>query len=471
MAVTNRGSILISTANDIGSSLVDVIGGEGYTPNEWSKKINLCGIAAADVPTALENIEESTPSGTDRGSISLDTANAVGAVLNKKFNTARGFKPSEWASAISFLEPLPERTASGGVANIQDGADKVPVKSWLVTLPASLDGYTAIHGAQTGKNLFDKSAVEIDKYLDTTTGLPVPAVNYVVSDYIPVFSGVTIYIPASQTARRWFYDKNKIPTTYLNTSGNQSYTPSTDGYIRVSILKTQIDIDTYQIEYGSATAYEAYNGTQYTASLGRTIYGGEVDIVNGTAKPTNLLPNNATSQTIRYCDFTVNADGSVTADGTVSGGGAVFTLAENIPIKAGNYVLSGCASGGGGTTWELQAHIGETYYREYGIGKTFTVSEDTTISFAIVVRNNATISNETFYPMLEVGSTPSTYSPYFTPFTFTPITAETALGVNNFWANEGDSSVVYRADIDSPEPSNLLGLSNSNDNIEEEGNI
>lgn len=129
MAVTNRGSILISTANDIGSSLVDVIGGEGYTPNEWSKKINLCGIAAADVPTALENIEESTPSGTDRGSISLDTANAVGAVLNKKFNTARGFKPSEWASAISKLTELEVKTASGSVASFDDGADDVPLKS------------------------------------------------------------------------------------------------------------------------------------------------------------------------------------------------------------------------------------------------------------------------------------------------------------------------------------------------------
>lgn len=129
MAVTNRGSILISTANDIGSSLVDVIGGEGYTPNEWSKEINLCGIAAADVPTALENIEESTPSGTDRGSISLDTANAVGAVLNKKFNTARGFKPSEWASAISKLTELEVKTASGSVASFDDGADDVPLKS------------------------------------------------------------------------------------------------------------------------------------------------------------------------------------------------------------------------------------------------------------------------------------------------------------------------------------------------------
>ena len=79
--------------------------------------------------------------------------------------------------------------------------------------------------------------------------------------------------------------------------------------------------------------------------------------------------------------------------------------------------------------------------------------------------------------MLEVGSTATTYEPYETPtqytaslgrtiyggtadivtgegedengnaFTFTPITADTALGSNNFWADEGDSDVTYRADI------------------------
>jgi hypothetical protein len=36
-----------------------------------------------------------------------------------------------------------------------------------------------------------------------------------------------------------------------------------------------------------------------------------------------------------------------------------------------------------------------------------------------------------------------------TDFTFTPITPtpETALGVNNFWADSGDTEVTYRADI------------------------
>ena len=193
MAVTNRGSILISTANDIGSSLVDVIGGEGYTPNEWSKEINLCGIAAADVPTALENIEESTPSGTDRGSISLDTANAVGAVLNKKFNTARGFKPSEWASAISKLTELEVKTASGSVASFDDGADDVPLKSCTCEIVPQQDlhGYANPWAPGAGSNKWDEQ-YELGG-LDNS-GADSPANDRIRSkNYIPVTAETAYY--------------------------------------------------------------------------------------------------------------------------------------------------------------------------------------------------------------------------------------------------------------------------------------
>lgn len=130
-----------------------------------------------------------------------------------------------------------------------------------------------------GKNLFDKDAVENDKYLDTTTGLPVTAINYVVSDYIAVKKNVSVYIPNTWTARRWFYDVNKTPTTYLNTSSAQVYTPPEDGYIRVSILKTQVDLDTFQIELNGATAYEPY----------QSMFSGQVNALDGTAENGSVL--------------------------------------------------------------------------------------------------------------------------------------------------------------------------------------
>lgn len=297
MAVTNRGSILISTANDIGSSLVDVIGGEGYTPNEWSKKINLCGIAAADVPTALENIEESTPSGTDRGSISLDTANAVGAVLNKKFNTARGFKPSEWASAISKLTELEVKTASGSVASFDDGADDVPLKSCTCGIlpvqdtsggapspsnPCPITGTTEIKATHTGKNL-------VNGYSDySVTNKIIGPVYLKPGDYTVSFQrsiGVSaIYVRKGDiitvTGDAYLYKYN---TTFF------AFSADVEGYYYFQLYRSgtsatweEAPISNVQLERGSTvTAYEQYKGETKTAALGRTILGGSYDFISG----------------------------------------------------------------------------------------------------------------------------------------------------------------------------------------------
>ena len=61
-------------------------------------------------------------------------------VLNKKFSTSTTYPPTDWPDTVNLMGPLPEPTASGAIANITDGADGVPLKNWLVTLPASLDG-------------------------------------------------------------------------------------------------------------------------------------------------------------------------------------------------------------------------------------------------------------------------------------------------------------------------------------------
>ena len=50
------------------------------------------------------------------------------------------------------------------------------------------------------------------------------------------------------------------------------------------------DIVNLQIEKSaSPTAYEAYSGVSQTAYLHKVIYGGQADVVRGTAKPKNLF--------------------------------------------------------------------------------------------------------------------------------------------------------------------------------------
>ena len=334
MASTTRGSIKLSTANGIGAALVDKLGGTGYSPSEWKDNINLCGIHAADIETALANIEESSGTGEERGSILLSTANAIGAMLNKKFDTSRGFNPKEWASAISKLEPLPERTASGAIAHIEDGASEVPAKNWLVTLPASLSGYSAVNGTK-----------------NTGTGTP---------------------------------------------------------------------------------------ETQYTASLGRTIYGGTADIVKGEGS------ENCTNRNLV-------GDGFTWSYNTTELNFPYFTIGSNAPNKASNknFVCEGYVNNGNYRSNLQDGEIG-VFNNTTGIYR-FCVRDDscTTLEQFLEKNANTKITYEVTTP---------------TDFTFTPInpTPETE-NVCNFWADEGDSSVTYRADIDSTEPEeeSLLGAINN----------
>ena len=226
-------------------------------------------------------------------------------VLNKKLGTSTTYPPTDWPDTVNLMGPLPEKTASGAIANITDGADGVPVKNWQVTLPASLDGYSEIGCTKSGKNLFDKNnANEIDGYI-TTTGFSTGNAN-AKTIYIPIKSGETYTV--SKTAGQRFQiataevipSNNAVFTNRQAQSGSQSSLTITAGandtYLWAWIFLDGTDTGTLadmlasvQIEYGStATAYEAYTApTTATASLGRTIYGGTADVVNGTGTDEN----------------------------------------------------------------------------------------------------------------------------------------------------------------------------------------
>ncbi|WP_275015463.1 SGNH/GDSL hydrolase family protein [Klebsiella variicola] len=111
-----------------------------------------------------------------------------------------------------------------------------------------------------GVNLFDKSAVTPDSYVDASTGTIKTNVTYDASDFIPVVTG-NAYTQhyAHQTA---YYDANK---NYL--SGEQASTspatprtltiPTGAAYIRMTVAKTVLN--TMQFEKGSeATGYQPY---------------------------------------------------------------------------------------------------------------------------------------------------------------------------------------------------------------------
>lgn len=306
--MSDRGSILISTANDIGEALVEKLGGEGYAPSVWDKEYNKLGIAEVDSAPALSVLEESSETGTARGSILISSANAIGAMLNKKYNTDRGFKPKEWASAASKLAPLPEKSAeSSPICAIEDGADDVPTKSLVVTIPPTLDGVSLVTETQINSdnlfllpsNDFSVSGVDFKIGSDSLTidGTSTANISSKDSNFKTYFSfglpkGTYYFTRGTWTKATYVYKLADDSTALVTNSGSFTLTDYTEIYIGfyIGTGKTVSDVtfNGYLKQGSSASSYSPQpHPTQYTASLGRTIYGGEVDIVNGTGTDEN----------------------------------------------------------------------------------------------------------------------------------------------------------------------------------------
>lgn len=345
----------------------------------------------------------------------------------------RGFRFGEVLVWDFTNKPLVEKTVSGGVAHIEDGANDVPIKNWIVTLPASLDGYTAVNGVRTGKNLFDKTNTSgiVTGYIATSSFNDGNTRAKTV--YIEIKGGGT-YTVSKNAGQRFQIATAEVPPTngavYTgrqtgNTASSLTITAgANDKYLWAWIFLEGTDtgtlsdmLDSVQIEVGSsASSYTAYTATtQYTASLGRTIYGGTADLVTGEGVET-------------YKDYNL---GALTWSGGVIGGNDycwyVDLSAEGLKMPSSNSdIFDGICDN-------------YTPIRYNGISTNQQTIALRTNGY-LYVNNGSNTVQPTGNVTIEL-ATP-------TDFTFDPITPtpETALGVNNFWADEGDSEVTCYAD-------------------------
>lgn len=144
-------------------------------------------------------------------------------------------------------------------------------------------GWDECKVTRCGKNLFDKTAIENNKWLNVTTGEIESSNGYAVTAPIKVEANQTIIMSNPQSSRRWFYDINGNAISLITSN---TFTPSQDGYIRLTLALNNVNLDTFQVEFGNqATTYEPYNGTTYTIDLDGTRYGGKLDVVNGIVTP------------------------------------------------------------------------------------------------------------------------------------------------------------------------------------------
>lgn len=131
-------------------------------------------------------------------------------------------------------------------------------------------------------------------------------------------------------------------------------------------------------------------------------------------KSKNLLPFPYfhSSISIAGITYTVNSAGTITANGTATGRSEFVLSANKSDWASGNYVLSGCPSGGSKDTYFLQTING---YVDTGSGiKVPSMAELKRIS--IIIIKGTTVSNLVFKPQLELGTTPTAYTPYITDF-------------------------------------------------------
>ena len=148
------------------------------------------------------------------------------------------------------------------------------------------------------------------------------------------------------------------------------------------------------------------------------------------AKNLNSTPYYHASRTINYVAWTINADGSVTANGTASGGNSNFAChsrnmeLNKLVLPNGKYILSGCATGGSSSTWEIAVErtyngsaetiaINQSGDTEFTLNGDDYSADSVQVQLILRVRNNQQANNITFYPMIRLANdTDATWTPY-----------------------------------------------------------
>ena len=363
-------------------------------------------------------------------------------VLNKKFGTSTDYPPADWAPTVNLMGPLPEKTqASASVCSFDDGADDVPTKSLIVTIPPTLSGVSLLNEKQTGRNLLNPTYLE-DGYSLGADGLPmIVAKRIATTTPVPIHGGnITISYSTSVNTVQFMYatfsNGTLIERVAGKTNGSTINAQNADE-IYISLYDTQSSditggsvVTNVQIEVGStAHDYEPYQTpSTYTASLGRTIYGGTADIVNGTGTDSGVKYTLDGTQTVTMFSTTdtnvKRFSVSIPSDSITTTTDRTDIISDVLPT-ATNSITS---AGGKGI-----------HYRTNG-SHNVIVCFGSDVSLSSEAEYNAYVSEHN----IEIVYTLATP----TDFTFTGQEIPTRLGYNAFWSDSGDTEVTYRADID-----------------------
>ena len=332
----------------------------------------------------------------------------------------RGFRLGEVLVWDFMSKPLVEKTVSGSVVAFFDGADAVLLKSCAVTIVPNLDGVSSVDVVQTGKNLIDW------------------VVSATAFEFILPSGTYTFSVPSGSTIEsgNWYFrgfDENGNPytsrdslglsRTWIHATGSHwNYSAPTlyrftftipEGCSKLEIFKQNENGNIpAMIEYGStSTDYEPYvTPTTHTANLGRTIYGGQADVVAGSGESTHA----------KISDFS-----TLRANGTSSTGAYRYIIDVS---EMGDYNVGACVSNLLNYRVSDNANVGE-FYNTTNVLIIFLAQDNATDAINYLSSNLCKVA----YPL----ATPET-------FTFDPVPIDSKLGNNTLWSEQGSAEVTYR---------------------------
>lgn len=136
-----------------------------------------------------------------------------------------------------------------------------------------ITGWTGCEVKRTGKNLLNISVWTTGE-LNVSNGTVTPNSNKSVSPYIFLKSGTYTVSRLARSTGNWvkacFYDSEKVYVNQLfnNTNLTNTFTISSDGYIRIGTDYVAEESDHIQLEKNSsATSYEPYSGTTLSVTF------------------------------------------------------------------------------------------------------------------------------------------------------------------------------------------------------------
>ena len=158
-----------------------------------------------------------------------------------------------------------------------------------------------------------------------------------------------------------------------------------------------------QLSTSLQSAYNKINAHANDIALNRTALGTQCK---------NLLKNNAVTQTVSGVTFTINDDKSITVNGTATAQ-ISFLISRKVGLGIGNYILTGCPSGGSQNTFYLTAYASSAWLKSPDFGSGCRIENKTVTHVVISIASGYTANNLKFYPMLrDADITDDTYEPY-----------------------------------------------------------